>query len=188
MIAVSSDRGATWTLSLGVPTNAVIAADRVNPNKFYAYASTNNAATVYVSTDGGRNFSAATNSATFTGRGVIRPVFGIEGDLWIVASPALYHSTQSGTDFATVGSVQAAYAVGFGKPSDGKTYPCVYLFGQVNGVVGFFRSEDQAGTWTRIDDDQHLFGTAGYIAGDENVYGRVYVGTNGRGILYGDPN
>ena len=160
----------------------------MNPNKFYAYASTNNAGTVYVSTDGGRNFSAATNSVTFTGRGVIRPVFGIEGDLWIVASPALYHSTQSGTDFSTVGSVQAAYAVGFGKPSEGKTYPCVYLFGQVNGVVGFFRSEDQAGTWTRIDDEQHLFGTAGYIAGDENVYGRVYVGTNGRGILYGDPN
>ncbi len=100
---------------------------------------------------------------------------------------ALYHSTQSGDNFATVG-VDAAYAVGFGKPADGQTYPAVYLFGQVSGTPGFFRSDDQGSSWTRIDDDQHQFGTAGYVAGDENVYGRVYVGTNGRGILYGEPN
>jgi hypothetical protein len=38
----------------------------------------------------------------------------------------------------------------------------------------------------RIDDDQHRFATAGIIIGDPRVYGRVYIGTNGRGIVQGD--
>src|SRR5262249_28309780 len=43
------------------------------------------------------------------------------------------------------------------------------------------------GTWVRINDDQHQWGTANAaIAGDPRVYGRVYIATNGRGIIYGD--
>ena len=42
--------------------------------------------------------------------------------------------------------------------------------------------------WTRINDDQHQWGWIGQVViGDPRVYGRVYVGTNGRGILYGEP-
>ena len=190
-IAVSSDMGTTWTAVTGLPAGSSIAADRQNPTKFYGYSYASNVGKVYVSTDSGRTFTAAQNATAFIGGGVIHAVFGVEGDVWIVASSktgsALYHSTQSGDNFATVG-VDAAYAVGFGKPADGQTYPAVYLFGQVSGTPGLFRSDDQGTSWTRIDDDQHQFGTAGYMAGDENVYGRVYVGTNGRGILYGEPN
>ena len=40
----------------------------------------------------------------------------------------------------------------------------------------------------RINDDQHQWGRAGdtAITGDPRIYGRVYIGTNGRGIIYGD--
>jgi hypothetical protein len=39
----------------------------------------------------------------------------------------------------------------------------------------------------RINDAQHQWGNRfECIAGDPRIYGRVYVGTNGRGILYGD--
>ena len=186
-IAVSPDFGSTWTPAAGVPTNASIAADRKNPSKFYAYANTNNAGVVYLSTDGGKNFSAVSNAVALPSRGIIRPVFGIEGDIWIVANSALYHSTQSGAEVAPV-AVGAAYAIGFGKAAEGKPYPTVYMIGQVDGAQGFFRSEDAGATWTRIDDATHQFATAGYVAGDENIAGRVYIGTNGRGILYGDPN
>jgi len=190
-IAVSSDFGGTWTPVAGLPTGASIAADRENPNKFYAYLNANNVGTVYASTDGGKTFAATPNTVSFIGRGTIRAVFGIEGDTWIVASSgansALYHSTESGANFVQMSNLQAAYAVGFGKATDGIAYPAVYLFGQYSGILGFFRSDDQGANWTRINDDQHQFGTAGYIAGDETKFGRVYIGTNGRGILYGDP-
>jgi hypothetical protein len=39
----------------------------------------------------------------------------------------------------------------------------------------------------RINHDQHQFGSIGQITGAPKLYGRVYVGTLGRGILYGDP-
>ena len=41
--------------------------------------------------------------------------------------------------------------------------------------------------WVRINDDQHQWGLLLHITGDPRLYGRVYVGTHGRGIVHGDP-
>jgi hypothetical protein len=76
---------------------------------------------------------------------------------------------------------------GFGKAAPGSSDPALYLVGVANGERGILRSDDWARTWTRINDDQHQFGLIGQITGDPKLYGRVYVGTFGRGILYGDP-
>jgi photosystem II stability/assembly factor-like uncharacterized protein len=57
----------------------------------------------------------------------------------------------------------------------------------VQGVRGIFRSDDRAATWVRINDDQHQCGLLLHITGDPKQYGRVYVGTHGRGTLYRDP-
>jgi photosystem II stability/assembly factor-like uncharacterized protein len=61
------------------------------------------------------------------------------------------------------------------------------LVGKVKGVYGFFRSDDAGATWVRINDDQHQYGWVSVITGDARVHGRVYIGSGGRGILYGDP-
>ena len=65
--------------------------------------------------------------------------------------------------------------------------PTLYLNGKVDGTYGFFRSDDVGATWVRITDDKHQYGYCSVITGDPRVYGRVYVGTGGRGIVYGEP-
>lgn len=62
------------------------------------------------------------------------------------------------------------------------------MTGSVGGVSGVFRSDDEGATWVRINDDRHQYGSINQtITGDPRIYGRVYLGTNGRGILYADP-
>ena len=200
----SRDLGKTWaaiqvcstpangsTSCMGLPVNARIAADRVNPLKFYASVGNR----LYLSIDGGATFVQA--SMTTTGRP--RPALGIEGDLWITnantTTAGLLHSQDSGATFTTVPRVNSATAVGFGRAAQGQSYPAVFLAGSVDGVWGTYRADDVGQhltdlaqvTWQRIDDPQHQFGYINCLTGDPRTYGRVYLGTGGRGILYGDP-
>ena len=78
-------------------------------------------------------------------------------------------------------------AVGFGKAAPGSKYPAVFLIADVGGTPGAFRTDDKGVSWVRITDPQHGYGTMDEIIGDPRIYGRVYIGTNGRGVLYGDP-
>ena len=64
----------------------------------------------------------------------------------------------------------------------------IYLVGKVEGVRGVFRYDRGPARWTRINDDAHQYGWIGQvITGDPRIPGRVYLGTNGRGILFADP-
>ena len=185
----SLDNGATWNPSVGISAGVQVAADRVNPAKFYASGRNK----VYVSSDGGATF--VQNTAAFSGRP--RSVFGVEGELWITTSTGLFRSEDSGTTFLPVQNVYGATAVGFGMPAAGQSHPAVYLAGSVTvggsvdggssaGVWGTYRSDDGGVTWQRIDDPLHQFGYINCLTGDPRRYGRVYLGTGGRGLLYGD--
>jgi hypothetical protein len=201
LAAVSSDHGASFQTSAGLPEPATLpewasvnlkpAADRVNPKKFYVYDAVGGRA--YYSEDGAATFSVAATPLPVLpeynlGVATIIAVPGVEGDVWITTNQALFHSLDSGKTYLPVaGAVQESYGLGLGKPAKDGNYPALYLAGKVNDTVGYFRSEDRAETWVRINDDAHQFGGAGLVAGDPRVYGRVYIGTNGRGIIYGDP-
>lgn len=181
---LSRDGGRTWSPVQGVP-NLAVTADRVNPLKFYAFNSSNGA--VFASTDGGANFASAALGLP-RNAGVIRAVPGREGDLWLAQSGGLYHSTDSGASFTRLANIQSAAAVGFGKAETDGGYPALYLAGRpVGGVNGIHRSLDGGATWLRINDDAHQYGWVGTITGDPRVFGRVYIGTNGRGVVMGNP-
>ncbi len=183
-IVYSHDRGKTWKPCHGISSRTRVTADRANPDKFYAFDDN----TLYLSTDKGEHFIPV-NTGIRAERYPVRvsAVFGHEGEIWITGGDLLYHSSNSGFEVRPVENVEKAYAVGFGKAAPGSDYPAVYLIGLVNGTYGVFRSTDRAVSWVRINDDQHQYGSMDYIAGDEQVYGRVYIGTHGRGIIYGDP-
>ncbi|MCX5264818.1 hypothetical protein [Streptomyces sp. NBC_00199] len=54
-----------------------------------------------------------------------------------------------------------------------------------------FRSTDKGATWLRVNDEAHQWGSIGglgIVTGDPDTFGRVYIGTNGRGLHYGDPS
>ncbi len=198
-IVFSHDRGATWTPAAGLPEpakipdwapiNTKVAADRVNPSKFYVYNVMSGR--VYASADGGAHFTVAPGGMPTLpdynlGAGSAQAVPGIEGDLWLTTGKELYHSVDSGKSFRTVSSVSESIGLGFGRAADGKTYPALYLIGKVHDAPGFFRSDDAGASWVRVNDDRHQYGFVGPITGDPRIYGRVYVGTGGRGIVYGD--
>ncbi|WNG16246.1 xyloglucanase [Cystobacter fuscus] len=186
----SKSGGNSWTASSGIPAGAKIAADRVNPNKFYAYS----AGKLYLSTNGGATFTqTAAAGLPSSGAASLKAVPGREGDVWFAGgneSPGpygLWHSTDSGASFTKLANVQEADGVGFGKAAPGQSYMALYVIARIEGVRGFFRSDDAGASWVRVNDAQHQYARVTTITGDPRVYGRVYVGTNGRGIVYGDP-
>ena len=181
----STDHGATWSASTGGPTgNRTPFADRANSSKFYVYSGSR----MYVSTDGGATYSQGASISSGT---TPIAVAGHEGHIWLPrGSSGLSRSTDSGASFTTVSSVQQATLVGVGKTAPGQSYPAIYIYGQVTNVTGLFRSDDEGASWTRINDDQHQFGLGNSsihcLCGDPRIYGRVYFGTEGRGVIYGN--
>ncbi|MFE2693105.1 1,4-beta-glucanase [Streptomyces mirabilis] len=186
----SADNGATWSEVSSFPKGATPVADPADPTLFYAYDT--DTGTLYASTDSGLAFTARAGglpSGDSQFQLVAAP--GRSGDLWLsVKWNGLYRSVDGGASFSKVASCRASYTLGFGKAaegSDGGGYPAIYQVGSTETITAAYRSDDEAKTWVRINDDQHQWGWTGQsIAGDPRVYGRVYLATNGRGIQYGE--
>ena len=175
--------GNSWTQSQGLPTGAVVESDRVNPSTFYGFSG----GRFYRSTNGGATFTATAASGLPSSGVKFKALPGREGDVWLAGDTGLFHSTDGGDTFTAVSTVEDAVNVGFGAAAPGRTYPALYTLGTIGGVTGLYRSDDTGATWVRINDDRHQYGNAGEaLTGDPRVYGRVYLGTNGRGVIYGD--
>jgi hypothetical protein len=152
----------------------------------------------WVSNDGGKTFTASAATGLPTS-GNLKAVFGHAGDVWFTGSSyisgggtvcngacGLWHSTDGGTTFTKLSSVTNAASIGFGLGPTAGTYS-VFMFGvPTGGVNTVYRSDDQGATWLQITDATHMFATIQTITGDPRIYGRVYFGTNGLGMFYGD--
>lgn len=192
---VSFDRGNTWRDSEGAPAGAIakfwhwhhsLAADRENGDVFYLYS----AGQFYRSEDGGVTWSA-TSQLPNSGRHYVEAAAGIEGEVWVSLDRAgLHRSSDGGATFSRVPEVKRAYLFGFGKAPPGRDFPTVYLYGRLKSDTAdyIYRSDDAGRSWVRINDEANLIGDEPNIMrGDRQVYGRVYVGTGGRGFFYGYP-
>jgi len=199
-VVYSADLGQTWNPSKGTPevgkspgwaaVGFKVVSDRVNPKKFYGYSSADGKA--MFSVDGGANFKVVFDSLPVVPdyeahNANIQTPFGIEGDVWFVTGKELYRTRDGGKHVDSIDSLERCTALGFGKAPEGKKYPAIYIAGTISGKFGFYRSDDEAKTWSRINDDRHQFGGSTLVIGDPKVFGRVYVGTHGRGIFYAEP-
>jgi hypothetical protein len=185
----TNDWGKTWFPSVDGSINLAVAADTVNPLKFFAYDT--ESGSIVESADGAKSFKG-----TFGGLPVVKGrwgpspgrlymVPGREGEFFIIADGQLLHSRDSGHTLEGDKDIQASH-VGFGKGAPGSPFPAIFISAVINDHDGLFRSDDDGVTWIRINDDSHGFGEIRTIIGDPRIYGRVYFGTGGRGILYGD--
>ena len=181
----SADMGRHWSPCQGLGDKTTVISDPNDSNRFYAVDQRGGA--FYVSTDRGVNFRAeARGVPNSVSRMRIWPGHG--GEILLPAADGgLLCSTNFGASFSRMAGVEQANAIGFGAPAPGQTDPAIFLAGKVGGLGGLFRSDDGATSWVRINDDAHQYGWPHCVTGDPRIYGRVYLGTNGRGILYADP-
>lgn len=199
---VTGDRGRTWTRVEGLPPETRVVADPLDPGRFYAMDLFGGR--LFISDDGGATFRAAPlrlpgpppdPPASRGERGDARggqdrlyATPGRSGELWLPAFDGLYHAPGLERPFRRLAGVEEVHGFGFGRAAPGADHPALFLVGVVRGVRGIFRSDDVGRHWVRINDDDHRWGLVLHVTGDPDRYGRAYVGTHGRGVLYGDPD
>ncbi|KAL5357701.1 Avicelase III [Aspergillus floccosus] len=185
--AMRSQNQGTLSAVSSLPSGAAIASDKANNTVFYG----GSAGSFYVSTDTGATFKKTVSLGSSSSVNAIRAHPSVAGDVWASTDKGLWHSTNYGSSFTQVGSgCTTGWSFGFGKASSTGSYPVIYGFFTVDGVTALFKTEDKGANWQMISDAKNGFGaaTANIVNGDLSNYGRVFVGTNGRGIFYGVPS
>ncbi|HEX2958934.1 MAG TPA: hypothetical protein VHO70_19020 [Chitinispirillaceae bacterium] len=205
----STDKSATWTTVTGLDgqsSTCRIIPDPVDPQLLYIL---DQQGWFMVSSDAGTSFTKQSRISDDqkglyqNSTSLMRTVPGEKGHLWIpldqcqtwqpggYSRNGLALTEDGGKTFTRFPSVNVCVAVGLGKAAQGKEYYSLYIWGAANdGPIGIYRSIDKGATWERINDDNHQFGGPGngnFVMGDFNVYGRVYMSTVGRGLIYGEP-
>ena len=196
----------SWTPCAGLPAGAAAgegtpaAADPVVGGTFYVYSG----GMVYRSTDGGATFRqmsagpvGAAGPASFF-KLAAQP--GLTGDLWLseendnpnyfsntrVPWEGLYHSRDAGRTWTKLPNVSRAVTFSFGAPApDGRS--TLFYFGRQAGssADSVFRSGDLGATWTDLRSPGEALGDSPwFMEGSRQTFGRLFVGTGGRGVYY----
>ncbi len=115
---------------------------------------------------------------------------GLTGQLWFcLDSAGLWKTSDAGDTYQQVKGFQVARQVSCGAPEPGFPYPAVYCYGMRDGKWGLYRSVDSGAHWLRVNDDEHQFpGGVKAIAADRKIFGRIYIGSGGCGVYYGEPD
>jgi xyloglucan-specific exo-beta-1,4-glucanase len=195
---LTRDRGQSWVAVRGLPDFARPVADRADAQRFYAFDFGRSRITV--SDDGGQSFAALVSSGLPERPCPLQPTRaedpspllatpGRARDLWLVCSKGLYHSVDGGHSFAEQRGELSVTALALGKPKSDGGYPTLFAIGTRGDLKAIWRSDNAGADWFRVNDAEHEYGRRfRVISADQHVFGRVYVGTDGRGVLYGEPS
>lgn len=191
---LSTDGGNTWNEIGSLPSGGVqnfwtynqpLASDRVDGTTFYFYKGGD----FYVTKDGGRNWEKTFTLPVQPEWHRVKAAPGLKHEVWVaLGNDGFFRSRDAGKSFEKLKNVQSAFLFGFGKVAPGEKNPVIFVMGTVDGINGIFRSENMGKSWVKIDDASNRMGNEPHcLEGDRQVYGRVYLGTGGSGIFYGEP-
>lgn len=178
--------------------------DRMDSDIFYGFGENSK---MYISLDGGRNFYQRKISASFPevefgiidtqNKTEIRGEAGKSGVFYMAVSEGglwkyTYHKETDEIFLQKLSKGKdAVYRVGLGVSAPGSDYKkdgkAIYFCGTIDGVYGFYRSFDEMNTVERINTEAQMFGEINSIDGDCRTFGRFFIATGSRGLLYGMP-
>ncbi|MFC3557377.1 hypothetical protein ACFOKI_08205 [Sphingomonas qilianensis] len=197
---LTRDHGRSWQPVTGLPRALRPTADKADARRFYAIDFA--ASRVLRSDDGGATFHpiatqglpadlsnlGKSQGQSREAQNALVATPGTAGQLWLKLGDDLYRSADAGARWTRVAPGLAITHYGLGRAAPGARWPAVYAIGRKDGIDGIWRSIDGGTRWQRINDAAHQWGLRfRVISGDPKRFGRVYIGTDGRGIVYGDP-
>ncbi len=211
-LVYTRNMGATWGKSKiyeiegnlldGYNLQFKVMSDRVNPDIFYGFSETHEGAGFYASLDRGETFRQLRAPEGFPEVNLagidseqhfeIRVESGREGVIWMAMQQAglwrIAYNTGSNSFSGKRVSAEgdSIKRIGLGKPAEGSEVKTLFTSGTIQGQYGFYRSHNGGANWIRINDDRHQYGDIRSISGDPRVFGRIYVATGTRGLVYGD--
>ncbi|MBQ7777265.1 MAG: endoglucanase, partial [Lachnospiraceae bacterium] len=185
--------------------------DRCNNGLFYGFGGEGQ---LYVSKDSGRSFYQRPPLAfNKEGRRIpfpksnfgkidtankteIRGVAGEEGLFYMaLAEEGLWKlQYNSQTDHFTAIKLMengdTCLRVGLGLGREGGNYleepKAIYFCGNIDGEYGFYRTLDECETYVRLNTADQMYGEINSMDADKRVFGRFFLATGSRGVLYGE--
>ena len=187
---LTRDFGHHWQVAAGLPGGVNVLGDRFDAQRCYAFDAKSGA--LFVSHDGGASFAPLAGALGAAARGhdhvQLQASPDAAGELYLAARDLLLLRGEDGGKLqATLPGIDGVDAFGFGKSAPGGHQSTLFVAGRLDGQQGIYRSDDGGRHWQRIDDNAHQYGRITHLTGDPRVFGRVYLATSGRGIVYGDP-
>lgn len=188
-------KGFDWTGGSGWWSRRYVICYDKTGNAFYLYNIHADLQGIWKSTNGGdtwtRVWTGYFHASNYNTK--LKAVPGHAGHLFLTAGNAsnepMWRSTDGGVNWSQIPhNVYDVFDVAFGKPAAGQAYPAIYFYSMIGSQRGLWRTDDNFATAPILLDDWIMnrldFPTC--LAGDPDVYGRVYVGMNGSGMLYGE--
>lgn len=207
LVICSNDGGKSFTpvsIEPGTNRDFKVFSDRVNSNLFYGF---DECGKVYVSQDGGAHFVQKTLSGESfpevdfglidtANKTEVRGVAGTSGVFYIAAGKhglwKMEYRPKQDDIFMTKLSkgTDAVYRMGLGiglkKEPFGVNNLAIYFSGNIDGQYGFYRSMDELEACERLNTSEQMYGEINSMDGDKRVFGRFFLATGSRGVLYGE--